>query len=116
MEPVLKSLVERLARSGCDGPLERAFVQEAYLAAHDRARRFRGVCANLGVRTKPVKLSPQQKRVLELLARGLRNAEIAAETGLSLPTVKSHVQATYRKLDVHAAPDAVLRARELGLL
>ena len=116
VEPVLKSLVERLARSGYDGPLERAFVQEAYLAAHDRARRFRGVCANLGVRTKPVKLSPQQKRVLELLARGLRNSEIAAETGLSLPTVKSHVQATYRKLDVHAAPDAVLRARELGLL
>ena len=54
--------------------------------------------------------------VLEPLARGLRNSEIAAETGLSLPTVKSHVQATYRKLDVHAAPDAVLRARELGLL
>lgn len=56
------------------------------------------------------------EQVLELLARGLRNAEIAAETGLTLPTVKSHVQAAYRKLDVHAAPDAVLRARELGLL
>lgn len=63
-----------------------------------------------------MKLSPQQKRVLELLARGLRNAEIAAECGLTLPTVKSHVQAAYRKLDVHTAPDAVLRARELGLL
>ena len=107
VEPVLKSLVERLARPGCDGPLERAFVQEAYLAAHDRARRFRGVCANLGVRTKPVKLSPQQKRVLELLARGLRNSEIAAETGLSLPTVKSHVQATYRKLDVHSQHELI---------
>lgn len=118
VEPVLKSLVDCLARPGCDGPLERAFVQEAYLAAHDRARRFRGVCANLGARRadKPVKLSPQQKRVLELLARGLRNAEIAEETGLTLPTVKSHVQAAYRKLDVHTAPDAVLRARELGLL
>ncbi len=101
-----------LARSGYDGPLERAFVQEAYLAAHDRARRFRGVCANLGVRTKPVKLSPQQKRVLELLARGLRNSEIAAETGLSLPTVKSHVQATYRKLDVHAGAPTPFCARE----
>ena len=116
VEPVLKSLAERLARQECSGTLERAFAQEAYLAAHDRARRFRGVCANLCVRTKPVKLSSQQKRVLELLARGLRNAEIADECGLTLPTVKSHVQAAYRKLDVHTAPDAVLKARELGLL
>ena len=54
--------------------------------------------------------------MLKLLARGLRNAEIADECGLTLPTVKSHVQAAYRKLDVHSAPDAVLKARELGLL
>ena len=116
VEPVLKSLAERLTRSDYDGPLERAFVQEAYLAAHDRARRFRGVTAHLGAKDKPVKLSKQQKRMLELLARGLRNAEIADETGLTLPTVKSHIQAAYRKLDVHAAPDAILRARELGLM
>ena len=117
VEPVLKSLVDKLARAdaGFAAPA-RAFVQDAYLAAHERARRFRGVCANLGERTKPVKLSPQQRRVLELLARGLRNAEIAEECGLTLPTVKSHVQATYRKLGVHSAPDAVLKARELGLI
>lgn len=118
VEPVLKSLADRVARPGYDGGLERGFVQEALLAAHDRGRRFAGVCANLGARSadKPVKLSKQQRRMLELLARGLRTAEIADECGLTLPTVKSHVQAAYRKLDVHTAPDAVLKARKLGLL
>ncbi|WP_139651111.1 LuxR C-terminal-related transcriptional regulator [Raoultibacter phocaeensis] len=116
IEPVLKSLASRIAQPDYAGPLARAFVQEAFLAAHDRSRRFRGVCANLARSDKPIKLSKQQKRILELLARGYRNAEIVEETGLSMPTVKSHIQAAYRKLAVHCAPDAVLRARELGLI
>lgn len=118
VEPVLKSLAVRIARPGYAGPLDRAFVQEALLAAHDRAKRFRGVSANLGAPRvgKPVKLSRQQTLMLELLARGLRNAEIAQETGLSIPTIKSHTAAAYKKLGVHNVMDAVLRARELGLL
>lgn len=116
VEPVLKSLADRLARSGYDGPLERAYVQEALLAAHDRAGCFAGVTARLARKEKPAKLSRQQRLMLELLARGLRNAEIAEECGLTLPTVKSHIMAAYRKLGVHNAMDAVLRARELGLL
>ena len=46
----------------------------------------------------------------------MSNAEIAEETGLSIPTIKSHTAAAYRKLDVHTAMDAVLKARELGLI
>lgn len=116
VEPVLKSLAARMVRADYEGPLERAFVQEALLAAHDRAGRFRGVTANLGASDKPVKLSRQQKLVLELLAQGLRAPEIAERAGLSVPTVKSHLSAAYRKLDAHTAEDAVLRARKLGLI
>lgn len=54
--------------------------------------------------------------MLELLAQGLRAPEIAERTGLSVPTVKSHQSAAYRKLDAHTAEDAVLRARKLGLI
>ena len=54
--------------------------------------------------------------MLQLLARGLRTAEIAEETGLSIPTVKSHTALAYQKLGVHNAMDAVLKARDLGLL
>lgn len=116
IEPVLKSLASRIARPDYDGPLDRVFVQEALLASHDRARRFRGMTANLAASDKPVRLSRQQARMLELLARGMRNGEIAEETGLSIPTIKSHTAAAYRKLDVHNAMDAVLKARELGLI
>ena len=116
VEPVLKSLAARIARPDYAGPLDRAFVQEALLAAHDRAKRFRGMTADLGASDKPVRLSRQQTRMLELLARGLRTPDIAQETGLSVPTIKSHTAAAYRKLGVHNAMDAVLRARELGLL
>mgnify|MGYP001727426823 CR=1 FL=1 len=45
-----------------------------------------------------------------------RTAEIAEETGLSIPTVKSHTALAYQKLGVHNAMDAVLKARDLGLL
>ena len=121
IEPVLKSLADRLARAGSDAAaeaqsLERAYVQSVLLAAHERAGRFVGVTARLDRKDKPVKLSRQQKLVLELLAHGLRNAEIVEETGLALPTVKSHTMAAYRKLGVHNAMDAVLKARELGLI
>lgn len=124
VEPVLKSLADRLAREDEGGAqasakpqaLERAYVQKVLLAAHDRGRRFAGVTARFAQKKKPVKLSRQQKLMLEFLARGLRNAEIAEETGLTLPTVKSHVMAAYRKLDVHNAMDAVLKARDLGLI
>lgn len=91
-------------------------MQKVLLAAHDRGRRFAGVTARFAQKKKPVKLSRQQKLMLEFLARGLRNAEIAEEAGLTLPTVKSHVMAAYRKLDVHNAMDAVLKARDLGLI
>ncbi|WP_218971886.1 hypothetical protein [Raoultibacter phocaeensis] len=85
IEPVLKSVADRIARADYDGALDRAYVQEALLASHDRAKRFGGVAVNLGTSDKPVKLSRQQKLMLELLARGLRNAEIAEETGLPFP-------------------------------
>ena len=116
IEPVLKSLASHIARPDYGGPLARVFVQETLLASHDRAKRFRGVTANLTANDKPVRLSRQQARMLELLASGMSNAEIAEETGLSIPTIKSHTAAAYRKLDVHTAMDAVLKARELGLI
>ncbi|HHV12415.1 MAG TPA: response regulator transcription factor [Clostridiales bacterium] len=65
---------------------------------------------------KPVKLSKQQKSVLELLAKGYKNAKIVDMTGLSINTIRYHTKIVYRKLDVSNAMDAVLRARELGLI
>ena len=61
-------------------------------------------------------LSDREVEVLELVARGKTNREIADELYLSPNTIKSHVSNIYRKLDVARRPEAVARAKELAIL
>jgi LuxR family maltose regulon positive regulatory protein len=68
------------------------------------------------VEEKKLRLSKQQRAMLEYLSKGMTYNEIAAATGLGHGTVKYHVLLTYKKLGVHNAEEAVLKARMLGLL
>jgi LuxR family maltose regulon positive regulatory protein len=61
-------------------------------------------------------LSGREVEVLELVAAGLSNAEIAGELYLSVGTVKAHVHHIFGKLLVRNRSQAVARARELRLL
>jgi LuxR family maltose regulon positive regulatory protein len=61
-------------------------------------------------------LSERELEVLQLLAKGLTNREIAARLFLSLNTVKRHTLNIYGKLGVHSRTQAVARARALGIL
>jgi DNA-binding NarL/FixJ family response regulator len=63
----------------------------------------------------PVRLSPREREVLEQLATGATNGEIAGRLHLSPHTVKDHVSAVYRKLGVRNRAQAVQRGRHLGL-
>jgi DNA-binding NarL/FixJ family response regulator len=58
-------------------------------------------------------LTPQQFRVLEMLAEGLLNKQIAAELQVSEATVKAHVTAIFRKLGVRSRTQAAVAARRL---
>jgi DNA-binding NarL/FixJ family response regulator len=64
----------------------------------------------------PGDLSPREREVLELMAAGDTNREIAAHLHLSPHTVKDHTTAILRKLEARNRTDAVERARRLGLL
>jgi DNA-binding NarL/FixJ family response regulator len=55
-------------------------------------------------------LSPREREVLNLLAQGNRNKEIAAELGVSVGTVKTHLRHIFRKLMVADRTAAVLSA------
>lgn len=61
-------------------------------------------------------LSAREREVLELLARGASNQEIAARLVLAPGTVKAHTASIYRKLDVPNRTAAVARARELKII
>jgi LuxR family maltose regulon positive regulatory protein len=61
-------------------------------------------------------LSERELEILQLIAEGLTNPEIAAQLYLSLNTVKAHTRNIYGKLGVHNRTQAVSRARALGLL
>jgi DNA-binding NarL/FixJ family response regulator len=64
----------------------------------------------------PIVLSEREREVLERVAGGATNREIAAQLFLSPHTVKEHTSALYRKLEVRNRAEAVQRAQRLGLL
>jgi len=61
-------------------------------------------------------LTRRESEVLRLLARGRSYGEIAAQLGVSINTVATHIKKLYLKLDVHTAAAAVMRGVELRLL
>lgn len=60
-------------------------------------------------------LTPQQFRVLMMLADGLLNKQIAYELGISEATVKAHMTAIFRKLEVSNRTQAVLLLNKLAV-
>ena len=61
-------------------------------------------------------LSERELEVLQLIAEGLTNREIASRLFLSLNTVKAHTRNIYGKLGVHNRTQSVAKAKALGVL
>ena len=61
-------------------------------------------------------ISKREYEVLELIAQGLSNREIAEKLFVSLNTVKTHSSHLFMKLDARRRTEAIRRAKELRLL
>lgn len=70
----------------------------------------------IGAGTGGVSFSGSTRHVLELLPTEMTVREIGAELFLSKNTIKTHVRRIYHELGVSRREDAVVRARQLGLL
>jgi DNA-binding NarL/FixJ family response regulator len=89
-----------------DPAVTRRLVERFVLAAPDPA----GGAPDLS------ELTPREIEVLRLMARGLSNAEVAAELVVSDATVKTHVARILGKLGLRDRTQAVIAAYESGLV
>jgi DNA-binding NarL/FixJ family response regulator len=60
-------------------------------------------------------LTAREREVLDLIAAGRNNHQIAERLGLSVKTVTNHISAIFAKLQVADRTQAILRARDAGL-
>ena len=102
-------LFERIQRALRGEPVNSCREREDMVSAHaasrlERSRRWLEFEA----------LSPREREVLELLASGLTADGIAERIYVSVATVRTHIQAILRKLDVSTQLGAVARVREAG--
>ena len=111
-------------RAGASGYLikdvGRAELVDAIRTVHGGGSMLQSVIANRLIERmagdESSGLSERQHEVLQLLASGARNQEIADQLFLSLRTVKFHVENLYRNLGVRTRTEAVRVARERNIL
>jgi len=79
-------------------------------ASTDKARAAGGRARSLDI------LTDRERQVLELIAQGLSNAEIASQLGLSPKTIARHRERIMSRLDLHSRTELVKFAIRTGLI
>ena len=70
-------------------------------------------CPRLG---RPSGLTPRERTVVALLARGMQTKQVARVLGVSIKTADTHIQHAYRKMGVSTRAGAALFAMQHGIL
>jgi DNA-binding NarL/FixJ family response regulator len=119
-----RSVLLELMNAGCDGFVtKRQDIGEVMAAVAAVLRGDTPISADMagaliGSRPGPLggDLTPRESDVLQLIGAGRSNQQVARELGLSVHTVRNHVQHILAKLDAHSQLEAVAIASRLGLL
>jgi DNA-binding NarL/FixJ family response regulator len=110
-ESSLREALERFGRLGA-APAAAATARDLRrLGVRDLPRARREAAS-----PNPAQLTQRELEVLTLVARGLRNAEVAEQLVVSPRTIDHHVAAILRKLDVRTRVEAARAASRLGLV
>jgi DNA-binding NarL/FixJ family response regulator len=78
--------------------------------------RFAGSRESLGEDSLIEPLTAREKEVIQLMAQGLANKQIALSLSISEHTVKFHLSSLYAKLGISSRTEAIKRGIELGLI
>ena len=96
--------------------IKAAAAGQVRLAPEAAARLMREVRAPASPEALTEPLTERETEVLELLARGKANKQIARELFVAISTIKTHVNNLYRKLGISSRTQAALYAARIGLV
>ncbi len=114
-QPMQSLLAQWLAHAGASPARDYALrLLSQFEAEPHTLTATRETTSSIGNLIEP--LSERESEVLQLIATGKTNQEIAQQLIVSPGTVKAHTASIYRKLDVANRTEAVARARQLGIL
>ena len=113
-DPMAALLRHLPAHGASSGYAERLLVALRQSGGGDRMSVKPAIPMNRQPLAEP--LSERELEVLRLIASGRSNREIARELHVSLGTVKTHINNTYRKLGANSRTRAVARARDLNMI
>jgi LuxR family transcriptional regulator, maltose regulon positive regulatory protein len=92
------------------------YIRKLLIAFELEQSKFEGKPDRLPTQPHDELLSQREIEVLQLIAQGFSNHEIGEKLFLALDTVKGHNRRIFDKLQVQRRTEAILRARELGLI
>lgn len=112
--PLLQELLRRPDQGGLQGEVPEEWLSRVVQATERMARRYPAYLQD--TRTRTSDFSRKAIDVLTLQAKGYTVAQISGALGMKPETVRYHIKQNYRKLQVSSKSEAVLAARDLGLL
>jgi DNA-binding NarL/FixJ family response regulator len=105
--------VRRVARG--EHPINESLTNRPKLAEHV-LQQFQELSSKSDAEAFISPLTPREIEILEFIAKGYLNKQIAAELGISEQTIKNHVTSILRKLNANARTEAVVVAIKQGLI
>jgi two-component system, NarL family, response regulator DegU len=105
--------IRRVARG--EHPINESLTNRPKLAEHV-LQQFQELTSKTEAEAFISPLTPREIEILEFIAKGYLNKQIAAELGISEQTIKNHVTSILRKLNANARTEAVVVAIKQGLI
>jgi DNA-binding NarL/FixJ family response regulator len=115
-ETTSEQLINVIRRvSGGEHPINESLTSHPVLA-DQVLRQFQELSRQSETKPFVSSLTPREMEILDYIAQGLLNKQIALQLGISEQTIKNHVTSILRKLNANARTEAVVLALRKGLI